>query len=101
MYIVVHICIYCTIVKIKKIKKKPFWTYFLWEVVAYGTELIPLFPYLRAGLFLREKKGGGGGGARSTLTVSTPDNRMMIFDHSLKGVDYKIYPGFNGNSYYF
>ena len=69
MYIVLHICIYCTIVK-----------YFLWELVAYGTELIPLFPYLRTGRFLREKRGG----ARSTLTVSTPDNRMMIFDHSLK-----------------
>ena len=85
MYIVLHICIYCTIVKKKK-KKKTFWKYFLWELVAHGTELILLFPYLRTGRFLREKKGGGGGGgARSTLTVSTPDNRMMILDHSLKG----------------
>ena len=60
MYIVLHIYIYCTIVKKKKKKKKTFWKYFLWELVAYETELIPLFPYLRTGLFLREKGGGQG-----------------------------------------
>ena len=49
-------------VKKKKKKKKKFWKYFLWELVAYGTELILLFPYLRTGRFLREKKKGGGQG---------------------------------------
>ena len=44
-----------------------------------GTELIPLFLYLRAGL---KKRGGGGNKVDSDGL--TPDNRMMIFD-SLKG----------------
>ena len=48
----------------------------------YGTELIPLFPYLRAGIL--NKKGGGGAGKVDSDGLS-PDNRMMIFDHSLKG----------------
>ena len=42
-----------------------------------GTKLIPLFPYLRAGML---KKGGG----NVDSDGSTRDNRMMIFDHSLK-----------------
>ena len=42
------------------------------------------------------KKGGGGGGARST-DGSTPCNRMMIFDHSLKGYRPQGFPGFKGN----
>ena len=63
MYIVLHICIYCTIVKKKKKKKKKN----ILEVLPLGvsslwTELILLFPYLRTGRFLREKGGGGGGG---------------------------------------
>ena len=33
------------------------------------------------------KKGGGGGKVDSD--GSNPDNRMMIFDHSLKGLDFK------------
>ena len=37
-------------------------------VLFYGTELIPLFPYLRAGLLLKGE-GGGGGGGRDRLTV--------------------------------
>ena len=56
--------------------------YFLREAYFYGTELIPLFPYLRAGL-LREKKGGGG--SQVVSDGSFPDNRMMICDHSPKG----------------
>ena len=27
---------------------------------------------------------------------STPDNRMMIFDHSLRVIDHKVYPGLKG-----
>ena len=39
------------------------------------------------------KKGGGGGG-KVDSDGSIPDNRMMIFDHSLKGVvDFKVHPG--------
>ena len=30
-------------------------------------------------------KKGGGGGSKVDSDGSTPDNRMMIFDHSLKG----------------
>ena len=54
----------------------------------YGIELIPLFPYLIAGLLKKKKRGGGGGGGRGGKVDSDgsiPDNRMMIFDHSLKG----------------
>ena len=36
--------------------------------------------------------GGGGGGGKVDSDGSTPDNRMMIFDHSLKGLDFKVYP---------
>ena len=39
---------------------------------SYGTELIPLFPYLRAGLL----KGGSQFG---------PNNRSLITDYGLKG----------------
>ena len=39
------------------------------------------------------KKGGGGGG-KVDSDGSIPDNWMMIFDHSLKGLDFKVYPGF-------
>ena len=34
-----------------------------------------------------KKRGGGGGKVDSD--GSNPDNRMMIFDHSLKGLDFK------------
>ena len=43
---------------------------------SYGTELVPLFPYLRAGLL----KGGGGGGSRFG-----PVNRPLLPDYGLKG----------------
>ena len=33
-----------------------------------------------------KKKGGGG---KVDSDGSNPDNRMMIFDHSLKGLDFK------------
>ena len=33
--------------------------------------------------------GGGGGGGKVDSDGSNPDNRMMIFDHSLKGLDFK------------
>ena len=39
-------------------------------------------PYLRAGLF---KKGGGGEKDKVDSDGSNRANRMMIFDHSLKG----------------
>ena len=42
-----------------------------------GTELIPLFPYLRAGL---SKKGG-------EASRLGPVNRFLLTDHSLKGLD--------------
>ena len=35
-----------------------------------------------------KKKGGG----KVDSDGSIPDNRMMIFDHSLKGLDFKVYP---------
>ena len=54
--------------------------YFLRETF-YGTELIPLFPYLRAGL---SKRGGG----KVDSDGSSPVNRMMIFDHGLRGFDF-------------
>ena len=41
----------------------------------------------------------GGGGGRST-DGSIPDNRMMIFDHSPKGLDFKVYPSFRGHCPY-
>ena len=40
---------------------------------SYGTELIPLLPYLRAGL---SKKGGGGGGKVGIA----PGNRPLLSD---------------------
>ena len=59
---------------------------FLREVYLYsGTELIPLFPYLRAGL--QKKKGGGDGGI-------APGNRLLATDHGLAGFpDLKVNPG--------
>ena len=49
-----------------------------------GTELIPLFPYLRAGL----QKGGGGDGGIA------PGNRLLATDHGLAGFpDLKVNPG--------
>ena len=48
-------------------------TCFLREVYFYGTELIPLFPYLRAGL----SKGGG--------SRVGPFNRSLLTDYGLKG----------------
>ena len=50
-----------------------------------GTELIPLFPYLRAGL---QKKGGGSNGGIA------PGNRLLATDHGLAGFpDLKVNPG--------
>ena len=49
-------------------------TCFLREVYFFGTELIPLFPYLRAGLL---KKGGG--------SRFGPVGRFLSTDYSLKG----------------
>ena len=51
MYIVLHLCIYCIYSQAKKKKKKKK----ILDVLplgglCYRTELIPLFPYLRAGL---------------------------------------------------
>ena len=66
---------------------------FLREVLFYGTELIPLFPYLRAGLFKKGGGGGGGGGGMVVSDGSTPVNRMMISDHSLRVIDLKVAPG--------
>ena len=49
---------------------------FLREVYLHsGTELIPLFPYLRAGV---QKVGGDGGIA--------PGNRLLATDHGLTGL---------------
>ena len=31
---------------------------------------------------------------------SIPDNRMMTFDHSPKGLDFKVYPGFRRHCHY-
>ena len=79
MYIVLHICIYCTIVKKKKkiLEVLPLGVGSLWDCTH------PSLPLPQNRTVLERKKGGGG--ARSTLTVSTPYNRMMIFDHNLKG----------------
>ena len=59
---------------------------FLREVYLHsGTELIPLFPYLRAGL----QKGGGGGDVGIN-----PGNRLLASDHDLTGFpDLKVKPG--------
>ena len=59
---------------------------FLREVYLHsGTELIPLFPYLRAGL---QKGGGGGDGGIA------PGNRLLATDHGLAGFpDLKVNPG--------
>ena len=81
---VVEICTYvnsCTlyilyICYIKK--KKKTLTCFLREVYFYGTELIPLFPYLRAGLLKKRVVGG-----KSVWTVF---NRSQLIDFSLKGL---------------
>ena len=52
-----------------------------------GTELIPLFPYLRAGL---QKRGGGGGGDGGIAS----GNRLLATDHGLAGLpDLKVNPG--------
>ena len=58
----------------------------VWEVYLHsGTELIPLFPYLRAGL---QKGGGGGNGGIA------PVNRLLATDHGLTGFpDLKVNPG--------
>ena len=45
-----------------------------------------------------QKKGGGG---KVDSDGSIPDNRMMIFDHSPKGLDFKVYPGFRRHCHYF
>ena len=37
-----------------------------------------------------------GGGSKVDSDGSTPDNRMMIFDHSLRVIDHKVYPGLKG-----
>ena len=69
------------------IKKKIFLslTCFLREVYLHsGTELIPLFPYLRAGL----QKGGGG-----DVSIA-PGNRLLATDHGLTGLpDLEVNPG--------
>ena len=60
---------------VKKNFKKLSVTCFLREVYLHsGTELIPLFPYLRAGL----EKGGGGGDVGIA-----PGNRLLATDHGL------------------
>ena len=65
----------------KKTKKKTCCASFgRFITTSYGTELIPLFPYLRAGL-LKKKGGGGGGGG----TLVEPDDRFLITDYGLKG----------------
>ena len=52
---------------------------------ASGPELIPLFPYLRAGLL---KRGGGG------YIGTAPGNRPLATDHDLTGFpDFQINPG--------
>ena len=58
---------------------------FLREVYLHsGTELIPLFPYLRASL---HKRGGCDGGI-------APGNRLQATDHGLTGFpDLKVNPG--------
>ena len=43
------------------------------------------------------KKGGGG---KVDSDGSILDNRMMIFDHSPKGLDFKVYPGFRRHCHY-
>ena len=43
----------------------------------------------------------GGGGRKVNSDGSIPDNRMMIFDHSPKGLDFKVYPSFRGHCLYF
>ena len=55
----------------KKNQKKPVLC-FLREVYSYffGTELIPLFPYLRAGLLTKAGLGWGGGGREEDFVVS-------------------------------
>ena len=42
----------------------------------------------------------GGGGRKVDSDGSIPDNRMMIFDHSPKGLDFKVYPSFRGHCPY-
>ena len=69
MKIVVFMYIYCTYSYKKTL------TCFLQEVYFYGTELIPLFPYLRAGL---SKKRGGGEVGRFELV-----NRFLLTDLGL------------------
>ena len=70
---------------IKQNKKKLGVTCFLREVYLHsGTELIPLFPYLRAGLL----KGGGGD------VGIAPGNQLLATDHGLTGFpDLKVNTG--------
>ena len=42
-----------------------------------------------------------GGGSKVDSDGSTPVNRMMIFDHSLRVIDLKVCPGLKGKYYYF
>ena len=44
--------------------------------------------------------GGGGGGGEVDSDGSIPVNRMMIFDHSPKGLDFKVYPGLRKHCLY-
>ena len=37
------------------------------------------------------------GGSKVDSDGSTPDNRMMIFDHSLRVIDHEVYLGLKGN----
>ena len=64
---------------------------FLREVYLHsGAELIPLFPYLRAGL----QKGGGGGGGGGGDGGIAPGNRLLATDHDLTGFpDLDVNPG--------
>ena len=42
-------------------------------------------PQSRSAKKERRKEGGGGGGNKVDSDGSTPDNQMMIFDHSRRG----------------
>ena len=44
------------------------------------------------------EKREGGGGDKVDSDGSILVNRMMIFDHSLMGFDFNIYPGFKKES---
>ena len=68
---------------------------FLREVyLQSGTELIPLFPYLRAGLQKGGGWGGGWGGGGGGDGGIAPGNRLLATDHGLAGFpDLKVNPG--------